>query len=297
MNKKLRLSTSTIICSKINWETEHYSSEDAIREIGKAGFEAVDLDLAFNKLSHDPMLEDNWKDWVERQIQAAAEYNMPITQGHAHFFSKMHCELLSEEEIMRRENIIKRDIEAAAMCGIKWLVIHPSTYCDDVYYSQKLSMKKNVEHCKRLGEVAAKHGVGIAIENLTVHKPPCFCASTDDLMELLDRLGDDKVFGICWDTGHGLLNEMDQPAAIRQIGKRLKALHINDNGGKWDEHILPFQGRVEWKPIMKALGEIGYENDVTFEVLNYSKGFDEVLHPAAIRFAKEVGDYLISLME
>lgn len=296
MNKKLRLSTSTIICSKINWTTEYYSSEEAIREIGKAGFEAVDLDLAFNKLSHDPMAEDDWKDWVERQIQAAAEYNMPITQGHAHFFSREHCERLDAEEITRRENIIKRDIEAAGMCGIKWLVIHPGSYCDDVYYSRKISMEKNVEQCKRLGEVAVKHGVGIAIENLAIHKLPCFCASTDDLMELLDRLGDDKIFGICWDTGHGMLNQLDQPAAIRHMGKRLKALHINDNGGQKDEHILPFQGQIEWKPILKALGESGFENDFTFEVLNYSKGFDEGLHPAAIRFAKEVGDYLISLM-
>ena len=296
MNTKLKLSTSTIICSKTNWTTEYYSSEEAIREIGKAGFEAVDLDLAFNKLSHDPMIQDDWRNWVERQIQAAAEYRIPITQGHAHFFSRTHCELLDDEENMRREKIIMRDIEAAGMCGIKWLVIHLGSYCDDVYYSRELSMDMNLEHCKRLGEVAAKHGVGIAIENLAIHKMPCFCASTDDLLEMLDRLGDDKVFGICWDTGHGLLNEVDQPAAIRQMGKRLKALHINDNGGVKDEHILPFQGKIEWKPIMKALGESGFENDITFEVLNYSKGFDENLHPAAIRFAKEVGDYLISLM-
>ena len=296
MNTKLKLSTSTIICSKTNWTTEYYSSEEAIREIGKAGFEAVDLDLAFNKLSHDPMIQDDWRNWVERQIQAAAEYRIPITQGHAHFFSRTHCELLDDEENMRREKIIMRDIEAAGMCGIKWLVIHLGSYCDDVYYSRELSMDKNLEHCKRLGEVAAKHGVGIAIENLAIHKMPCFCASTDDLLEMLDRLGDDKVFGICWDTGHGLLNEVDQPAVIRQMGKRLKALHINDNGGVKDEHILPFQGKIEWKPIMKALGESGFENDITFEVLNYSKGFDENLHPAAIRFAKEVGDYLISLM-
>lgn len=296
MSKKLRLSTSTIICSKINWDTEYYSSEESIEEIGKAGYEAIDLDLAFNGLSHDPMLADDWKNWVERQIETAAKYNMPITQGHAHFFSREHCELLSEEEIKRRETIIMRDIEAAGMCGIKWLVLHPGSYCDDVYYSRKISMEKNIEQCKRLGEVAAQHGVGLAIENMYIHKMPCFCASTDDLMELLDRLGDDKVFGICWDTGHGMLNQVDQPAAIRYMGKRLKALHINDNGGQWDEHFLPFTGRIDWKPLMKALGESGYENDFTYEILNFPKGFDEGLHPAAMRFAKEVGDYLLSLM-
>lgn len=296
MSKKLRVSTSTNICNHVLWKTERYSSEEAVREIGKAGFDSVDMDFAFWGLSEDPMDAPDWKDWTMRQIEAAAEYSLPITQGHAHFFSREHCELLAEDEVKRRENLIMRDIEAAGMCGVDWLVLHPDSYCDDVYYSRKISMEKNLEQFKRFGEVAAKHGVGLAIENMFIRKMPCFCASSDDLMELLDRLGDDKVFGICWDTGHGMLNQLDQPAAIRHIGKRLKALHVNDNHGQWDDHVLPFQGKIDWAPFMKALGDIGYENDFTYEIHNFSKGFDEGSHPLALRFAKEIGDYLLTLM-
>ncbi len=55
MNKKLRISTSTNICNHIRWKEEYYSSEESIREIGKVGFDSVDLDMSFWSLSQDPM--------------------------------------------------------------------------------------------------------------------------------------------------------------------------------------------------------------------------------------------------
>lgn len=296
MSKKVRVSTSTNICNHILWNQERYSSEEGVREIAKAGFGAIDMDFAFWGLSEDPMAEDNWKEWAMLQKATADEFGLPITQGHAHFYSSEHCELLSEEEHEARSKMIMRDIEAAGICKVDWLVMHPESYCDGVYYSRKLSMEKNLEQFKCYGELAAKHGVGIAIENMFIRKMPCFAASSDDLEELVDRLGDDKVFGICWDTGHGNLNKVNQAAAVRQMGKRLKALHINDNKGERDDHILPFHGTIQWEPFMKALGEVGYEGDFTYEIHNYSKGFDEAFHQEAMRFARKVGEYMLTLM-
>lgn len=297
MSKKIRVSTSTNICNHVLWTQERYSSEEAVREIAKAGFGAIDMDFAFWGLSKDPMAEDDWKEWAERQKALADEVGLPITQGHAHFYGSEHCELLSSEEHELRAKAIMRDIEAAGICKVDWLVMHPESYCDDVYYSRKLSMEKNMEMFRRYGELAAKHGVGIAIENMFIRKMPCFAATSEDLVELVDRLGDDKLFGICWDTGHGHLNQVDQAAAVRQMGKRLKALHVNDNRGQWDDHILPFHGKMEWKPFMKALGEVGYEGDFTYEIHNFSKGFDEGLHQEAMRFARVVGEYMLTMME
>ena len=47
---------------------------------------------------------------------------------------------------------------------------------------------------------------------------------------------------------------------------------------------------------MKALGEVGYEGDFTYEIHNYSKGFDEAFHQEAMRFARKVGEYMLTLM-
>jgi sugar phosphate isomerase/epimerase len=150
-----------------------------------------------------------------------------------------------------------------------------------------------------LFQKAAKLGVGLAIENMFIHTnscPACFAASADDLVELVDKLGDDKVFGLCWDTGHGNLNKVDQVQALHTMGKRLKALHVNDNKGVWDDHILPFHGTIAWIPFMKALGEIGYEGDFTYEIHNFSMGFDPGFHHRAIKFAREIGQDMVSLM-
>ncbi len=295
MKPQVKVSTSTNLCNHVLWTQETYESEDAIRLIAEAGYGAVDLDLAFWRLSTDYMAKDNWKEWVERQRDCAREAGLSFSQGHAHFFALDHCELLTEEERAFRDRTILRDIEAAGLCGVKWLVLHPESYCDSVWYSHSLSLEKNRELFARYGEAAAKYGVGIAIENMFIHSMPCFAASSEDLIELLDRLGDDSLFGLCWDTGHGNLNKVDQPAAVRQMGRRLKALHINDNHGQKDEHILPFAGTICWQPFMEALEEIGYEGDFTYEIHNFSKGFDQGFHQKAVVFARELGEYMLTL--
>ncbi len=296
MSDKIRISTSTNICNHVLWDQEIYTSEDGIRAVAEAGFESVDLDFAFWRLKEDMLAGDNWKQWAEAQKACCDEVGIPVMQAHAHFYGLDHCELLSDEERQRRDNAILRDIEASAICGVKWLVIHPESYSDDLWYSRKKSMEKNLELFSRYGEKAAKLGVGLAIENMFIHSIPCFAASADDLVELVDRLGDDKVFGLCWDTGHGNLNKVDQPAALRLMGKRLKALHVNDNKGQRDEHVLPYHGTIAWEPFMKALGEIGYEGDFTYEIHNFSKGFDAGFHHRSLVFAREVAEYMVSLM-
>lgn len=296
MVNKIRVSTSTNLCNHVLWDQEIYTSEDGIRAVKEAGFESVDLDFAFWRLKEDKLAGDNWKAWAENQKAVCDEVGIPVMQAHAHFYGLDHCELLSDEDRQHRDNAILRDIEAAAICDVKWLVIHPESYSDDMWYSRKLSMEKNLELFKRYGEKAAKYGVGLAIENMFIHSIPCFAAAADDLVELVDRLGDDKVFGLCWDTGHGNLNKVDQVAALQMMGKRLKALHINDNKGQRDDHVLPFHGTIQWIPFMKALGQIGYEGDFTYEIHNFSKGFDAGFHHQAMRFAKEVADYMVSLM-
>jgi sugar phosphate isomerase/epimerase len=141
--------------------------------------------------------------------------------------------------------------------------------------------------------------VGLAIENMFIHAgvPACFAASCDDLVELVDTLGDSRVFGICWDTGHGHMNKLDQPAAVRKMGKRLTALHINDNRGQGgDDHLLPYHGFIAWEPFLKALGDVGYEGDFAYEIHNFSKGFDAAFHQEAVTFARKLGQHMLTLM-
>ena len=138
--------------------------------------------------------------------------------------------------------------------------------------------------------------MGIAIENMIAGSSAGrFGCTHEDLLELLDRLGDDERFGVCWDTGHANLNQNDQPSAIRALGSRLRCLHVNDNHGKTDDHTLPFLGTVQWQGIMQALKDIGYSGDFTYEIHRFTEGFTPAFYPRALTFARETAEHLLTL--
>lgn len=298
----MRISTSTGICSTVLWNRQmYYTCEEAIEAIAGAGFDAIDLCFVAYGRQGLPMAQPDWRDWVKRQKENCDRAGLLVTQGHAHYYgadrSREFTSLMWEEHT----NKIIRDIEAAGISKVPWLVIHPDCAYDETGYSRRLTLKREAERFKQFGDLAAKYGTAIAVENM-VDKSGTkagrrFGSTVEDLLDLMDLLGDDRLFGICWDTGHANIAQINQPEAIRQLGKHLKALHINDNRGEKDDHLLPYLGYVDWEPLLAALKEIGYSGDFTYEIHNFSNGFPPGLHHESMKFASRVARQMVSCME
>ena len=296
----MRVSTTTGICGTVLWKHKMYfSCEDSIRAVKKAGFDAIDIGFETYEREGLPMTQPDWRDWVKRQKEICDSLSLPITQGHAHFYSSKQNREFTPLEREENDKKIMRDIEAAGMCEIPWLVLHPSSSYNSAGYSYRMSLKNETEKFKRFGELAARCKVGLAIENIGKNKSgdKLFGTTPEELLELLDCLDDDNVFGICWDTGHGNLHKINQPEAIRQMGKRLKALHIHDNKGEKDEHQLPYLGNIEWEPLLRALKEVGYAGDFTYECNYFTPGFPPEFHLEAMKFACKVAHQMVSVCE
>lgn len=292
----MRLSTSTSIHESILWNRElFYTCHDSIEACVKAGFRVLDMNFAsYARGPGAPMAGNEWESWLKEQKEFADNLGVEWNQGHAHYNLKnvTHTELISEWD----EELVRRSIIGASIMGVKQLVIHPISVNDDVWYSRKKSLAANLEAYARYGELAAKYNVGICLENMFQgQEVRRFASSLEDLLELYERLNDQELFGICWDTGHANLMGIHQASALKSIGKRLKALHINDNRGELDDHIAPYFGTIEWEPIMKTLKEIGYTGDFTFETHNFTKGLPHGLHDQTIRFTYELGAYMLDL--
>ena len=95
-------------------------------------------------------------------------------------------------------------------------------------------------------------------------------ADVAHLLELLSDAGADphgvhEALGLCLDTGHRHLYG-DVAEGIRLGGRAISTLHIHDNHGARDEHILPLDGTIAWAPFMHALGEIGYDGVFLYEI-------------------------------
>ena len=122
-----------------------------------------------------------------------------------------------------------------------------------------------------------------------------FQKAVDELIELVDSFGSPAA-GICWDFGHAHSVYRDQAKALRKIGHRLKATHVQDNRGNLDGHLIPFiGGNIRWEEIMPALVEIGYTGDFIFETHRFTQNLPEALRASAGNFAREMGEYCLSL--
>ena len=90
--------------------------------------------------------------------------------------------------------------------------------------------------------------------------------SVDELLAILEAVGGPHL-AICLDTGHLHMADGDQPDFIRRAGALLQALHIADNEGQSDQHLMPYgRGTIRWPPLISALKEIGYDGLFNLEI-------------------------------
>ncbi|HOF88197.1 MAG TPA: sugar phosphate isomerase/epimerase family protein [Armatimonadota bacterium] len=104
---------------------------------------------------------------------------------------------------------------------------------------------------------AREHGVRIALENMPDD-------NTAALEALFTEYGPD-VLGLCYDSGHGHLagNGLERLAALKD---RLLAIHLHDNDGSADQHRLPFDGAIDWPPLLACIAASPYRKPINLEV-------------------------------
>lgn len=295
----MRLSTSTnLFAYRPDWYT-FIPIIESIRRCAAVGFDAIDINLCDVTRPYYLLARDDWQDWVQAVAEAAKACGLPITQSHPPFYNALDESFAQRDEY---EAMIRRSIIASGMLGVNWIVMHPGTFPGDSLDFRE-SKRRNIEYFKPYLDLAAESGCGIAIENLadppvSSRKRPAhvYGAGVVELCELVDAMGRDNA-GICWDFGHANLMGADQPSALRFMGKRLKAVHVADNSGHFDDHIMPFAGKVDWASIMPVLREIDYTGDFTYEIHSATSRLPDTLLDDMGRYCVAVGRYLLSLYE
>ena len=282
---KLVTTTSTI--------RSYYGDEESIRKIAQAGFDGYDMSLVYwNK--NDPIYRDDYLDFAKNIKKVAKESNIPCLQAHAPF-----AHATSKQMVVDFIPNIKRSIEVCEVIECPIIVVHPHN---------DFSTKDNYDwYYSEIVPFAEKKGVTIATENMwnridspATHwsKPeykgityPSACGTAEAFCEMVDMVSSPN-FIACLDIGHAHMeNAPTSPVLIRALGDRLKALHVHDNDFIRDAHGLPFSGKIDWDEVIKALRDVGYSGDFTFEV-DFGKCPKELAFDTLVRLEK-MGRYFI----
>ncbi len=283
----MKLSTSTGVFSS------RITEKQGIKILKDAGFDAYDFSLDIVKI-HDYWL--NCDDYREKAIEFrkyADKIGIECNQCHAPFPSSRGNE--DDEKIF--ESIVK-SMEIASILGAKNIIVHPKQHLCYAEHAEEL-FNMNVEFYKRLLPFAKKFKIRIATENMWQYNDKCHsitdstCSRAWEFCKYIDAI-DSEWFVACLDIGHISLVNADIPAFIKALGKkRLKALHIHDTDYVRDLHTLPFTQKIDYHAVIKALAEIDYDGDFTYEADGFYAKFPEELFPQTAKFMCEVGRYLV----
>ncbi len=118
--------------------------------------------------------------------------------------------------------------------------------------------KTVVKHLKEIAKHAQRRGVIIALEPLNRFETD-FINTADQAMKMVNDVGSPNLM-VHLDTFHMNIEEKNQAAAIKKVGKLLAHVHAcgSDRGTPGGDHIA-------WPEIVKALRAVKYDGDVVIE--------------------------------
>ena len=115
-----------------------------------------------------------------------------------------------------------------------------------------------------------------------------------ELWKLVNNIKDKNV-GICFDVGHYHAHFNDE-FDFEFFKERIFAVHLHDNDKTDDLHLLPFEGTIDWKYVIKKLKECNYNGPVTLE-LCYKNDYLSMSLDDFYRKGYNVGEKLQELFE
>ncbi len=262
--------------------------EDAILEFKKNGIYCSELSD-----EHGEELFSRDEDYVATGKKLAAflcEQNFEMSQGHLW----LKVKICTDDGAVER---LCKWIDMYEAIGIKNMVLH----CEQMYNSElprEEKVRRNVEKLRVIAEHVKDKDITICLENLRSSRPEVtleelVSGSADDLLQIIEALGSDK-FGICLDTGHLNLTYKNQREFVLRAGDKLRALHIADNEGERDQHLMPFtKGKVNFLEVVEALREIDYHGLFNLEIPGETK-IPLELRNEKIKYIKACYDYLMA---
>ena len=160
---------------------------------------------------------------------------------------------------------IKRAIEIAELLPFRYLVLHLGLPDEEYDIGKFDAAFTSIEHLRIF---AKERGAQILLENI-----PSELSTPQHILLFLDYTRLDLK--VCFDTGHAHMRGGVQ-SAFRTLRERIAAIHVHDNHGEKDEHLLPFEGDIDWAQTIRDFRSAGGQFPIFFE-LNSERNEPDVL--------------------
>ena len=254
---RLRFGVSTHLYHDRRLTREH------LLEIAAFGFESVELFATRTHFDyHNPAAVGDLQQWLANaglELHAVhapvaesfvgGRWGSPLTLASARADARAHAVCEAEQALY-----IARRIPAQV------LVMHlglPRSQPGTPEDNSRDGARRSIDELHGLAEPL---GVRIAVEVI-----PNELSRVGSLVHFIEEDLEVPDTGICLDFGHAHLDG-DLLDAIEAASGHLIATHVHDNRGRADDHLVPFEGTIDWPSAMTAIQKVGYDRTLMFEI-------------------------------
>lgn len=272
---------------------EKFGIYKAVDILSEAGYDAID----FSQFNEEIYASTYGKEYYTEIRKYAEDKGLFFNQSHAPFSSSF----TDEEKTAKRFDEIVTAIKRASYLGVKNIIVHPCQHLKyDVEGNPEKLFEYNMEFYKKLIPYCEEYNIKVALENMWQYTGMInhsTCSRPEEFVRYVDELNNDS-FVACLDIGHAALVREDIGDFIKILGnKRLRCLHVHDVDGTNDSHTLPYFGSINWDKVMKALAEIDYKGELTFEADSFMDNKPDILLPDCAKLMAKTGKHLVSQFE
>ena len=243
----------------------------ALGKILAAGFRRVEVFAARQHLDYRDTNQ------VRDVAQWFADHPLELYSVHAPLFNDVDWGrsgglAISIAYLERRLRVdsadeIKRALEMAELMPFRYLVLHLGLNQEEFDQRKLDAAFSALEHLRIF---AKERGVRILLENV-----PNELSTPPQLVDFIRYTHLDV--GVCFDIGHAHLAGGVQ-AAFNVVKEKIASVHMHDNHSVKDEHLMPFEGEIDWNAAVRDLHSL--EGCPTILELSdfgiEAKGFDPV---------------------
>ena len=221
----------------------------------KAGFEGMGVFVEY----------EDWTPELEQEILTLEE-RTGIKPCEFCFSADIYGHLMDEDEKVR--NAARKMYKEAALVCAKIGAITELEYqygaqdplpLFDPYAKMNPEQEKGfIEMYTEICDAIKGSDAYVLIEPINRYEAP-FLNNVDHCLEVVEKMQHENA-GLLLDMFHLSIEEADIPAMIRKSGSWVKYVHLGDNN-----RLMPGYGSTDWKAIVQALADIGYEGFMSLE--------------------------------
>ncbi|MEW6323489.1 MAG: TIM barrel protein [Acidobacteriota bacterium] len=253
----MRFGVSTHVFHAERLDREH------LVEIAVRGFDAIELFATRTHFDyHAPRAIEALAEWLADTRLTLHSVHAPIAAGLTAGAWGEPYSTAAADEARRQRALAEADaaLAVAATVPYKYLVVHlgvPEAMAPPSGDNLRDAARRSVEV---LHERAAAAGIALALEVI-----PNALSTPEALVRLLEDDLDLSGAGICLDVGHAHLAG-DVGEAVEACSGYVLTTHLHDNRKRADDHLVPYEGTIDWDHALLALQKVGYEGAWMFEV-------------------------------